>query len=137
MGPSGGPPTPRPQLTGLVEGLADSVGAQHAELHELHGGVGLEQEVEAAHDGRGALSPADGLVGVLKGQQAGGAGRVQSNAGPCKREALTGRPPSHSPQPPFLGGARGREGPGGDPPLKSKKKERRLAIIARWQPTML
>lgn len=25
----------------------------------------------------------------------------------------------------------------GHPPLKSKKKERRLAIMARWQPTML
>lgn len=74
---------PGPALTRLVEGLAGALGAEHAQLHELHGGVGLQQDVDAAHKGRGALAAADGLVGVVQGQQAGGAGCVQGDAGPC------------------------------------------------------
>lgn len=72
-------------LTACVEGFAGALGAEHAQLHELHGGVGFQQQVDAAHDGRGALPPADGLVGVLQSQQAGGACCVQSYAGPCRQ----------------------------------------------------
>lgn len=84
---------PAPGLTVLVEGLAGARGAEHAQLRELHGGVRLEQDVDAAHDGHGALPTADGLVGVVQGQQAGGAGRVQADAGPCTEGTVRGCEP--------------------------------------------
>lgn len=72
-------------LTLFVEGLAHALGTQHAQLLELHRGVRLEQDIDAAHQGCGALPAADGLGSVVQGQQAGGAGRVQRQAGPCSQ----------------------------------------------------
>jgi len=48
-------------LTGCVEGPAHPFRRQHAQLVELQRVGGLEQQVDAAHNGRLALSAPDGV----------------------------------------------------------------------------
>ncbi len=70
------------------EGLAAAVRGEPAEVGEPDGDVRVEDQVDAADDGRVDLAAAQGLDGEVQGDQRGGAAGLDREAGPAQLEEV-------------------------------------------------
>ncbi len=103
----------------LVEDLAGAVPGQHVERGQRHVVRGVQDQVDAAHDGHPALAAAQALDGEVDRRQRGGAGGVDGEAGALEVEVV-GDPVGDRPVRGVRAGEfAARPAGGGEPPVRA------------------